>query len=382
MSQGLCPSRDTERCAVVAASGGATARSWGAQCDQCRLRTARSVQMSPHLDGHRANGGTWGRRLPVSHRWRTRPADSTGAGEKRNGGEKAGEGRGAGRGKRGAARRRLDCVARFGPAAGRGAHTCIAAAVERSGPRAQLSTQRCIAALQEPPPSSRPSYPAAASQLRERRPGAVRPRCSEHLPLLPPLVGHRAVPNREHSRGEGDTSRPAVPVPIGIVCNRRSVTPARGQGAARPGPDRPVGAARADRPVPNPGAASRHQKSRSGRAPPRGQWDLNPAGRPASCEPSAVLRHPNGLPERGREQGPVGPERDRADGCCAPIPGRPLRLLPDGTVRSVVGSLRCSWGGRREASCSEIPGHREGRDGPAPGASPGDSGPGAGAGRA
>lgn len=147
MSQGLCPSRDTERCAVVAASGGATARSWGAQCDQCRLRTARSVQMSPHLDGHRANGGTWGRRLPVSHRWRTRPADSTGAGEKRNGGEKAGEGRGAGRGKRGAARRRLDCVARFGPAAGRGAHTCIAAAVERSGPRAQLSTQRCIAAL-------------------------------------------------------------------------------------------------------------------------------------------------------------------------------------------------------------------------------------------
>lgn len=36
------------------------------------------------------------------------------SGEKRNGGEKAGEGRGAGRGKRGAARRRLDCVARFG----------------------------------------------------------------------------------------------------------------------------------------------------------------------------------------------------------------------------------------------------------------------------
>ncbi|XP_040505880.1 collagen alpha-1(I) chain-like isoform X1 [Gallus gallus] len=156
--------------------------------------------MSPHRDGHGANGGTRGRRLPVSHRWRTRPADSTGAGEKRNGGDNTGEGRGAGRGKRGAARRRLDCVARFGsarfgPAAGRGARTCIAAAVERSGPRAQLSAQRCIAALQEPPPSPRPSPPAAASQLRERRPGTGRPRRSGQLPPPPPRVGHRDVPN-------------------------------------------------------------------------------------------------------------------------------------------------------------------------------------------
>lgn len=192
--------RSTGRCAVIPASGGATARSWGAQRDQCRLWPGWWVQMSPHRDGHGANGGTRGRRLPVSHRWRTRPADSTGAGEKRNGGDNTGEGRGAGRGKRGAARRRLDCVARFGsarfgPAAGRGARTCIAAAVERSGPRAQLSAQRCIAALQEPPPSPRPSPPAAASQLRERRPGTGRPRRSGQLPPPPPRVGHRDVPN-------------------------------------------------------------------------------------------------------------------------------------------------------------------------------------------
>lgn len=78
----------------------------------------------------------------------------------------------------------------------------------------------------------------------------------------------------------------------------------------------------------------------------------------------------------------VGPERGRADGRCVRIPGRPLRPLPDGTVRSAVGSLRCSWRGRREASSSAIPARREGRDGRAPGSSPGDSGSGAGAGRA